>query len=256
MTFGKLNSFYACMLAKEKEEVANSFSLSAADFKSMIDFIADLRNKCAHGERIYCHSKDQRVPRPIPDTPHHKTLTIPRNRKGYKYGKCDILALLIAMKYFLHPDRFDKLIYHIDYALNEKLKKRLRSIHCSDIGYCERRKRGFASGQGLELCRAGHAEANAIDQCARRGTSCAGATLYVTTQPCVFCCIHIIQAGIKKVIFKGEYPTGLGLELLQESGVEYVKYEDALEEERRSNEEKHQKEMERVNEFLSRPKTY
>ena len=133
MTFGKLNSFYACMLAKEKEEVANSFSLSAADFKSMIDFIADLRNKCAHGERIYCHSKDKRVPRPIPDTPHHKTLTIPRNRKGYKYGKCDILALLIAMKYFLHPDRFDKLIYHIDYALNEKLKKRLRSIPCSDI---------------------------------------------------------------------------------------------------------------------------
>ena len=37
------------------------------------------------------------------------------------------------MKYFLHPDRFDKLIYHIDYALNEKLKKRLRSIPCSDI---------------------------------------------------------------------------------------------------------------------------
>lgn len=133
MTFGKLNSFYACMLAKEKEEVANSFSLSAADFKSMIDFIADLRNKCAHGERIYCHIKDQRAPRPIPDTPFHKTLTIPRNRKGYKYGKCDILALLIAMKYFLHPDRFDKLIYHIDYALNEKLKKRLRSISCSDI---------------------------------------------------------------------------------------------------------------------------
>ncbi len=130
------------------------------------------------------------------------------------------------------------------------------AIHCSDIGYCERRKRGFASGQGLELCRAGHAEANAIDQCARRGTSCAGATLYVTTQPCVFCCIHIIQAGIKKVIFKGEYPTGLGLELLQESGVEYIKYEDALEEERKSKEEKHQKEMERVNEFLSRPKSY
>ena len=130
------------------------------------------------------------------------------------------------------------------------------AIHCTDIGYCERKKRGIPSGQGLEICRAGHAEANAIDQCAKRGTSCIGATIYVTTQPCVFCCIHIIQAGLKKVIFKGEYPTGLGLELLHESGVEFMKYEDALEEERRYNEEKHNREMERVREFLKREKTY
>ena len=126
------------------------------------------------------------------------------------------------------------------------------AIHCTDIGYCIRKKKGYASGQGLELCRAGHAEANAIDQCARRGASCEGATLYVTTQPCVFCCIHIIQTGIKKVIFKGEYPTGLGLELLNESGVEYMKYEDALAEEQRLADEKHEKEMERVREFMEK----
>ena len=130
------------------------------------------------------------------------------------------------------------------------------AIHCTDIGYCERKKRGIPSGQGLELCRAGHAEANAIDQCAKRGTSCLGATLYVTTQPCVFCCIHIIQAGIKKVVFKGEYPTGLGLELLNESGVKYMKYENALEEEKKRREKKHALEQERVLEFLNSEKNY
>ena len=130
------------------------------------------------------------------------------------------------------------------------------AIHCSDIGYCERKKRGIPSGQGLELCRAGHAEANAIDQCARRGTSCLGATLYVTTQPCVFCCIHIIQAGISKVIFKGEYPTGLGLELLKESGIEYMKYEEALGIERKERKKKHALEHERVLEFLNSEKNY
>ena len=130
------------------------------------------------------------------------------------------------------------------------------AIHCSDIGYCERKKRGIPSGQGLELCRAGHAEANAIDQCAKRGTSCLGATLYVTTQPCVFCCIHIIQAGIKKVIFKGEYPTGLGLELLKESGVEFMKYEEALETESEEQKKKHALELERVREFLNSKKNY
>ena len=130
------------------------------------------------------------------------------------------------------------------------------AIHCTDIGYCERKKRGIPSGQGLELCRAGHAEANAIDQCAKRGTSCLGATLYVTTQPCVFCCIHIIQAGIKKVVFKGEYPTGLGLELLKESGIEYLKYEEALEIEREERKKKHALEQKRVLEFLSSEKSY
>ncbi|MBO6133089.1 MAG: dCMP deaminase family protein [Lachnospiraceae bacterium] len=130
------------------------------------------------------------------------------------------------------------------------------AIHCTDIGFCERKRRGIPSGQGLEICRAGHAEANAIDQCARRGTSCLGADIYVTTQPCVFCCIHIIQAGIKKVIFKGEYPTGLGLTLLQESGVQFQKYEDALREEQGASEEKQEQEKIRVREFLNSPRNY
>lgn len=130
------------------------------------------------------------------------------------------------------------------------------AIHCTDIGYCERRLRGIPSGQGLELCRAGHAEANAINQCAKHGTSCNGATLYVTTQPCVFCCIHLIQAGIKKVIFKGEYPTGLGLQLLKEANIEYLKYEDALELEKEEAEAKHAKELQRVQEFLNTQKPY
>lgn len=130
------------------------------------------------------------------------------------------------------------------------------AIHCSDIGYCERRKRNFESGKGLEICRAGHAEANAITQCAKNGTSCDGAVLYVTTQPCVFCCISLIQAGIKKVIFKGEYPTGLGLQLLEESGVEYIKFEDELEKERQVAEIKHEKELKRVEAFMATPKKY
>ena len=93
-------------------------------------------------------------------------------------------------------------------------------------------------------------------QCAKNGTSCNGAVLYVTTQPCVFCCISIIQSGIKKVVFKGEYPTGLGLQLLEESGVDYIKYEDELENERQSTELKKLSEAKRIEEFLATPKKY
>ena len=133
MTFGKLNSFYGCMLQKDKEEVAQSFHLKSETFKTLIDFIAIFRNKCAHDERIYCHIKDQKKPQPIPNLSVHESLNIPRNEKGYKYGTQDVLALLIAMKYFLQGDRYRKLIKHIDYALNIKLAKRLHSISVDDI---------------------------------------------------------------------------------------------------------------------------
>ena len=106
------------------------------------------------------------------------------------------------------------------------------AMHCTDIGYCDRRKLGFKSGEGLEICRAGHAEANAIYQCAKHGVSCFGATIYVTTKPCIFCCISIIQSGIKKVVFKGDYPTDLGLQLLKESSIEIVQYEEELKKEK------------------------
>lgn len=133
MTFGRLNSFYACMLNKEKAEVAAAFKLNPVQFKSLIDYLAIFRNKCAHGERIYCHIRDQKQPRPIPALPLHKWLGIPINNKGYKYGTQDILALLIAMKYFSHPSRYEHLIAHIDYALRQKLSHRLKSISVTDI---------------------------------------------------------------------------------------------------------------------------
>jgi len=57
--------------------------------------------------------------------------------------------------------------------------------HCSEIG-CLREKLNVPSGQRHELCRAIHAEQNAIVQAAYSGTSVNGGTLYVTTQP-VYC---------------------------------------------------------------------
>jgi len=97
--------------------------------------------------------------------------------------------------------------------------------HCKDIG-CVREKLNIPSGQRHELCRAIHAEQNAIVQAAYSGTSIEGSTLYVTNQPCVACAKMSINAGIKKIIFKGEYPDELAMELLKETGIRVVKFED------------------------------
>jgi len=94
--------------------------------------------------------------------------------------------------------------------------------HCTDIG-CMREKLSIPSGERHELCRAIHAEQNAIVQAAHSGVAIDGAVIYVTHQPCVLCAKMIINAGIKKIIFKGEYPDKLSIDMLKEAGIEMVK---------------------------------
>jgi dCMP deaminase len=65
-----------------------------------------------------------------------------------------------------------------------------------------------------------HAEANAITKVARSNNSSEGATLYVTTSPCIECAKLIIQAGIKRVVFYDKYRIEDGLDLLKKANIE------------------------------------
>ena len=67
-----------------------------------------------------------------------------------------------------------------------------------------------------------HAEANAITKVARSSNSSDGATLYVTTSPCIECSKLIIQAGIKRVVFNELYRMHDGINLLKRACVECV----------------------------------
>lgn len=64
-----------------------------------------------------------------------------------------------------------------------------------------------------------HAEANAITKIARSGNNSEGATLYVTTSPCIECAKLIIQAGITRVVYSENYRLADGLELLKAAGI-------------------------------------
>ena len=94
--------------------------------------------------------------------------------------------------------------------------------HCDEKGGCLRQKLGVPSGQRHELCRALHAEQNAIIQAATLGQSIEGATIYVTNQPCVICAKMIINAGIKRIVVKEGYPDELAVEILDEAGLAIV----------------------------------
>jgi dCMP deaminase len=70
-----------------------------------------------------------------------------------------------------------------------------------------------------------HAEANAISKVARSHNSSEGATLYVTSSPCIECAKLIIQAGIKRVVYADSYRLSDGIELLKRANIEIVSVE-------------------------------
>jgi dCMP deaminase len=90
--------------------------------------------------------------------------------------------------------------------------------HCLDIG-CLREELGIPSGERHELCRAIHAEQNAIIQAATSGTSILGATLYCTTSPCVLCAKVLINSGIKEIYAGEGYPDNLAHQMFDEAGI-------------------------------------
>lgn len=96
--------------------------------------------------------------------------------------------------------------------------------HCEDVG-CLREELGIPSGQRQEMCRAIHAEQNAIIQASRHGVSVVGSTLYCTTKPCVICTKMLINAGVIRILYREGYPDELSDEMLAQAGVELQKLE-------------------------------
>jgi diaminohydroxyphosphoribosylaminopyrimidine deaminase/5-amino-6-(5-phosphoribosylamino)uracil reductase len=88
---------------------------------------------------------------------------------------------------------------------------------------------GAVLGQGYhERFGGGHAEVNALADCKRNGRDPAGATLYVTLEPCSHtgktppCSQAVINAKVAKVVIASEDPTDLaggGIEILKQAGI-------------------------------------
>jgi len=94
--------------------------------------------------------------------------------------------------------------------------------HCFEVG-CLRVKLNVPSGERHELCRALHAEQNALIQSSLHGISVKGATLYTTTQPCVICAKMLINAGIKEIVMSSGYPDKMAMDFLKQAKIKVRK---------------------------------
>lgn len=85
--------------------------------------------------------------------------------------------------------------------------------NCCDLGICERDRLGIKPGRNYELCRAVHAEANALLNAARNGVSVIDGNMHIYFErldgqsikhggPCIMCKRMIKNTGIKEYVFK------------------------------------------------------
>ena len=94
--------------------------------------------------------------------------------------------------------------------------------NCFDGG-CPRCSGHAPSGTGLDECLCVHAEQNAICQAARYGINVSGSTIYVTISPCLTCAKLIINAGIREVVYGGDYTAFVDTvkKMFREAGVKF-----------------------------------
>jgi deoxycytidylate deaminase len=69
-----------------------------------------------------------------------------------------------------------------------------------------------------------HAESNSIAKVSGSNESSDGATLFVTTAPCIHCAKMIFQSGIKSVFYRDTYRDEAGIEFLTKGGVSVTRY--------------------------------
>jgi dCMP deaminase len=87
--------------------------------------------------------------------------------------------------------------------------------HCTEVGCL------MVNGHCVRTL---HAEQNAIIQGALYGVDVSASTIYVTHQPCLICAKMIINAGIQRVVYAGDYPDEIARSFLEEAGLELLKY--------------------------------
>jgi len=90
---------------------------------------------------------------------------------------------------------------------------------CLVLG-CLRNELNIPSGERHEICRAIHAEQNAIIQAALHGVSIEGCTIYCTHTPCILCAKMLANAKIRRFVSFGKYNDSSFIELFKEAGID------------------------------------
>ena len=125
LTLGTISKFYSLMQQQERQDISKIFHLADDELENILFYISNVRNFCAHGNRLYCY----RSKRPLCDTSFHETAAIEKNTGNeYIHGKRDLFAVMIALKLTVSKTEYRQLVKAVDIAL-KNLNQRLHTIN-------------------------------------------------------------------------------------------------------------------------------
>lgn len=173
--------------------------------KNKIDFLAD--NKVNPKEILspgLTSSKNRKTTRPDIDEYFMKIALVVSER-----GTCrrhSVGAVLVK----------DKIVFATGYNGAPKGAKDCLEKECL------RDQLKIKSGERAEICRAVHAEQNAVIQAASSGINTKDSTMYCTHSPCIICAKIMANAGVKKVVVFEQYSDVSYKDLFTELGIAIV----------------------------------
>lgn len=137
MTFGQISKMYTFLQQSTQSSVAKNFpGIMSPDLAKMLGSMTKYRNVCAHGERLFSF----RIQDGIPNMDLHKKMNIPQKGQQYMFGKNDLFAVVIMLKYLLYPNDFTVFIENLK-AIIQQYTTNLYSLNTktllTDMGFPE-----------------------------------------------------------------------------------------------------------------------
>ncbi|HOO68346.1 MAG TPA: Abi family protein, partial [Bacilli bacterium] len=114
LSFGIVSELYTVMKKEDQKNIAQIYGITTDNLLTYLPILANYRNLCAHEDILYNH----KTQRQIDDTKFHKALDIPVFEDEYIYGKDDLFALIIILKYMLREEDFTLFINEIEYEIS------------------------------------------------------------------------------------------------------------------------------------------
>ncbi len=128
LSFGIVCELYSILKKEDQIEIASVFNVGTDYLEDFLPILANYRNLCAHEDIMFDHKTEKS----IPDTEYHEKLNIFKMDDEYIYGKNDIFAVIIILKYLLRKEDFRLMLKEIDYE-KELLDSRIDSIPIEKI---------------------------------------------------------------------------------------------------------------------------
>ena len=114
LSFGIISELYCILKQEDQLRIADFYNIKINTLETYLSLLANFRNLCAHEDILY----DHRTQRSIPNDKIHSILDIDKVEDDYIYGKNDLFALIIIMKYMLTEDEFKELISEVSYEID------------------------------------------------------------------------------------------------------------------------------------------